>query len=147
MSVLSSLARPIHELLLRRLVVAHDVKALMVADRNGLSLVSTLASGTLEDSLAAYAGLVMSGARFARDELKLDGFQYVHVMGQARQVFVASLTLEEVLVAITEVTATPTNVITMLMGTAVEVMNLVANAHHAPSDEGDAYDIPMELDA
>ncbi len=130
MSVLSSLARPVQELLLRRLSTTHDVRALLVADHSGLPLVSTLSSGPLEEALAAFAGLIQSSARFADQELKLGGFHYQHVAGRDRHVFLAFLSREEVLVAITNVTATPGNVITMLSGTAVEIMNLVADARY-----------------
>jgi predicted regulator of Ras-like GTPase activity (Roadblock/LC7/MglB family) len=125
-SVLASLARPISELLLQRLTVTHDVRALAVADKNGLSLVSTLTSGTFDDSLAAFAGLAGSLSQFATDELHLGGFVHHHLMGRDRQLFVVYLTPSEFLIAMTDVTAVPTNVLNMLMGLAVHIMNLVA---------------------
>jgi predicted regulator of Ras-like GTPase activity (Roadblock/LC7/MglB family) len=93
-----------------------------------------MATGPFEESLAAYAGLILSSAKFADDELELGGFHAQYVVGRKRHVYVAGLTSGEVLVAVTDVTATPTNVLTMLSGLAVQIMNAVADAAYVAEE-------------
>ncbi len=135
MSVLAHLAHPASELLLRRLVSAHDVRGLLIADRNGLPLVSTFATGGFEEALAAFAGGLASQVAFANAELHLGGLTYQHLMGRDRQFFFVPLSTDEVLIAVTDVTAVTANVVAMLLGTAVEMMNLVLAKHAEVAEE------------
>lgn len=142
MSVLASLARPISDILVDAVAHSRDVRCLLVADKSGLPLVSTLSTGAFEEGLAAYAGLILSSSKFADQELGLGGFHAQYVVGRKRHVYVSFLTSEEVLVAVTDATATPTNVLTLLSGLAVQIMNAVADAAYLEPESGSFSIVP-----
>lgn len=124
MSILASQARAIGDVLLSSLARVRDIRALLLADRGGLPLVSTMPSGALEESLAAFCGLCVSSAKFARDELSMGTWQVCHLAGRDRQYFVVPVTGDAVLAAIVDAGADNATIDRHLLAIAVEIMNL-----------------------
>lgn len=125
MSILSSHARAIGDLLLATLTRVREMGALVLADRGGLPLVSTMPSGKLEECLAAFSGLATSAARFARDEMAMGSWQVLHLAGRDHQYFVLPVTGDAVLAAITDSDADTATIERHMLALAVEILTLV----------------------
>lgn len=143
MSILSSHAHSIEELLLTTLTRVRDLRALLLADRGGLPLVSTMPSGTLEECLAAFSGLATSAARFARDEMSMGTWQVLHLAGRDRQYYVLPVTGDAVLAAIADAGADTATMDRHLLALAVEIMNLAVG----DPDEGSPLSIRHDPDS
>jgi predicted regulator of Ras-like GTPase activity (Roadblock/LC7/MglB family) len=103
----------------------HEIRALTLADRNGLPLVSTLGTRRLEESLAAAAGSVLAQATRLDEEFETGPLYLWHLAGRDRQVFVTPLTAHVALAAIADAGAAAPAVESHLLAIARELLALV----------------------
>ncbi len=105
-----------------------EVRALMLVDRDGLVLVSTLHSRGLEESLAAIAALLQGHMERARDDFQMGPLRYLHLAGRDRQILVAPVDREVALVAAADPTAHATDLVIQLLATAREILEDVTSS-------------------
>jgi len=119
-------ARQLHEVLLAVLVRVRDIRGLVLVDRDGLVLVSTLDSRVLEESLGAFAASVLPALNRAQTEFDMGPLQLGHVAARDRQIFITPVTEEVVLLAMAEAGATSNTVALHLLSLAREILGMVA---------------------
>ena len=102
-----------------------DLRGLALADRSGLPLVSTLASPRLEERLAALAGTVLSQMEWVGGELGTGPVYAWRLSGRDRQLFVAPLTGDVVLAAMTDSIVNSSAIELALLAVSREIFSLV----------------------
>jgi len=129
-----SQARLLHDQLLSLAYQLPEVRGLMLVDRNGLTLVSTLGSSSLEETLAAFTGSVLTQMDRAKAEFQMGPLYLMHLAGRDRQVFVTPLTSDVALAAVADAGASASTVTLHLLAITREILELV----HLKAEEGGA---------
>jgi len=111
-----------------------EIRALMLVDRDGLVLVSTLHSHNLEESLAAAAASLHAQMKRAHDDFQMGPLRYLHIAGRDRQILVIPVDRDVALIAIADPTAHATGLVIHLLATAREILEEV---HTDPAPEGE----------
>lgn len=124
--VFSSKARQLEDCLLSLHTRVREIRGVELVDRAGLSLVSTLASGGFEEGLAAFAGMALSNAARAQSEFEMGPVYYIHIAARDRQIFVAPVTGDVAMAAVTDAGATPSTVALHLLATCREILAHIA---------------------
>lgn len=110
-----------------------EIRALMLVDRDGLVLVSTLHARNLEESLAAVAAFLHGQMERARDDFQMGPLRYLHIAGRDRQILVTPVNAAVALVAAADPTAHATDLVIQLLATAREILEEV----HAAAGPGE----------
>jgi predicted regulator of Ras-like GTPase activity (Roadblock/LC7/MglB family) len=118
-------AQPLEDCLRSWALRVREIRALTLADGNGLPLVSTLDTPRLEESLAAVAGTVLSQIGRVDVEFEMGPLYLWHLAGRDRQIFVTPLTADVALAAIADAGAAAPAVETHLLAIAREILSLV----------------------
>jgi predicted regulator of Ras-like GTPase activity (Roadblock/LC7/MglB family) len=118
-------AQPLEDCLRSWALRVREIRALTLADANGLPLVSTLGTPRLEESLAATAGSVLAHVARAGAEFEMGPLYLWHLAGRDRQIFVTPLTADVALAAIADAGAGAPAIETHLLAIAREVLALV----------------------
>jgi len=133
--MLASQARLLEDRLLSLVTRVQEIRGLMLIDSNGLPLVSTLGSRSLEESLAAFGAAATGQMARAREDLEMGPLYMLHLAGRDRQVFLTPLTSKVVLLAIVDAGAAASTVELHLLGMCCDILGLLHTAAGA-EDEG-----------
>ena len=114
--MLEARARLLHDRLMSLVTRVVEIRGLVLVDRNGLPLVSTLGSRNLEEGLAAFAAVATEQMERAQTDFQMGPLYLMHLAGRDRQIFVTPLTPEVTLVAIVDAGATAATVNLHLLG-------------------------------
>ena len=120
--MLEARARLLHDRLMSLVTRVVEIRGLVLVDRNGLPLVSTLGSRNLEEGLAAFAAVATEQMERAQTDFQMGPLYLMHLAGRDRQVFVTPLTPEVTLVAIVDAGATAATVNLHLLGMCREIL-------------------------
>jgi len=120
--MLEARARLLHDRLMSLVTRVMEIRGLVLVDRSGLPLVSTLGSGHLEEGLAAFAALATEQMERAQQEFAMGPLNLMHLAGRDRQVFLTPLTPDVTLVAIVDAGATASTVNLHLLGMCREIL-------------------------
>jgi predicted regulator of Ras-like GTPase activity (Roadblock/LC7/MglB family) len=120
--MLEARARLLHDRLMSLVTRVVDIRGLVLVDRNGLPLVSTLGSRNLEEGLAAFAAVATEQMERAQTDFQMGPLYLMHLAGRDRQIFVTPLTPEVTLVAIVDAGATAATVNLHLLGMCREIL-------------------------
>ncbi len=101
-----------------------EIHALMLVDRDGLTLVSTLHARGLEDGLAAFAGAALAQMDRASSDFEMGPVHLLHLAGRDRQLFLTPVTREVGLVAVVEAGADAASVSLYLLAVAREILEI-----------------------
>lgn len=133
--MLEARARLLHDRLLSLTTRVLEIRGLVLVDRAGLPLVSTLGSSGLEESLAAWGAVVVDQMDRAQDDFQMGPLYLLHLAGRDRQLFVTPLTPDVTLLAIVEAGATAATVQLHLLGMCREILAVLQSAD--PEDTGE----------
>lgn len=97
-------------------------------------MVSTLGSASLEDTLSAFGGSIVSQVERAQADFQMGPIYLAHFVGRDRQVFVAPVTDEVAMVAIVEAQATPGTITMHLLALSRELIPLLHSASPTGTD-------------
>lgn len=111
-----------------------EIRGLVLVDRAGLPMVSTLGSSGLEESLAAWGSLAADQMARARDEFQMGPLYLLHLAGRDRQLFLTPLTPEVTLLAIVEAGATAATVQLHLLGMCREILAVLQSGESGGDD-------------
>ncbi len=143
---MASTAELLKECLLSLTVRVREIRALSLVDRNGLPLVSTLGTGTLEETLAAFGGSITTQLDRAQRDFQMGPLYQAHIVGRDRQVFVTPVDRETALVAMVESHATATTITMHLLALSRQVAGHLAErapaAAPSPAVGGDTESEP-----
>jgi predicted regulator of Ras-like GTPase activity (Roadblock/LC7/MglB family) len=129
----SSRAEQLRDLLFSLTTRVREIRALSLVDRDGLPLVSTLASGRLDDSLAAFGGGLTVQLARAQSDFAMGPLYLSHIVGRDRQLFVIPVQEDSItLVALVEAHATPATITMHLLALARELLPLMAEPASDP---------------
>lgn len=131
MKVFASRGRLLAERLQTLAVTVREIRALMLVDRDGLTLVSTLHARGLEDGLAAFAGAALTQMDRASADFDMGPLHLLHLAGRDRQVFLTPVTREVVLLAVTDAGAGAATVSLHIVAMAREILELAYNSSEA----------------
>jgi predicted regulator of Ras-like GTPase activity (Roadblock/LC7/MglB family) len=120
--MLEARARLLHDRLMSLVTRVVEIRGLVLVDRNGLPLVSTLGSRNLEEGLAAFAAVATEQMERAQTDFQMGPLYLMHLAGRDRQIFVTPLTPEVTLVAIVDAGATAATVNLHLLGMCREIL-------------------------
>jgi predicted regulator of Ras-like GTPase activity (Roadblock/LC7/MglB family) len=120
--MLEARARLLHDRLMSLVARVVEIRGLVLVDRNGLPLVSTLGSRSLEEGLAAFAAVATEQMERAQTDFQMGPLYLMHLAGRDRQIFVTPLTPEVTLVAIVDAGATAATVNLHLLGMCREIL-------------------------
>ena len=124
MKLFASRARLLGERLQELAQRVREIRALMLVDRDGLTLVSTLHARALEESLAAFAGAAFAHLERAAADFEMGPIHLLHVAGRDRQLFLTPVTREVVLLGVAEAGANASSVGLHLLAAAREILEL-----------------------
>lgn len=133
MTMFASRARLLQDRLLSLATRVREIRGLMLVDRNGLTLVSTVGSRGLEEGLAAFTGAVLTQMDRAQEEFQMGPLYLMHLAGRDRQVFVTPLTADVALMAVVEAGASAPTVTLHLLAITREILELL---HTTSVEEG-----------
>jgi predicted regulator of Ras-like GTPase activity (Roadblock/LC7/MglB family) len=102
-----------------------EIRGLMLIDRNGLPLVSTLGSPSLEESLAAFGASAVDQMERAQTDFQMGPLYLLHLAGRDRQIFLTPLTPDVMLLSIAEAGATSSTVTLHLLGMCREILSVL----------------------
>lgn len=125
MSDFASRARLLHDCLLALTLQVREIRGLLLVDRNGLALVSTLHSRGLEESLAAFAGGVLGAMDRAQGDFQMGPLHLLHLAGRDRQVLLTPVSREAVLVGVVEASANGSDTAMRMLALAREILETV----------------------
>ena len=120
--MLEARARLLHDRLMSLVTRVVEIRGLVLVDRNGLPLVSTLGSRNLEEGLAAFAAVATEQMERAQTDVQMGPLYLMHLAGRDRQIFVTPLTPDVTLVAIVDAGATAATVNLHLLGMCREIL-------------------------
>ena len=120
--MLEARARLLHDRLMSLVTRVVEIRGLVLVDRNGLPLVSTLGSRNLEEGLAAFAAVATEQMERAQTDFQMGPLYLMHLAGRDRQIFVTPLTPDVTLVAIVDAGATAASVNLHLLGMCREIL-------------------------
>lgn len=123
--MLEASARLLHDRLTSLTTRVMEIRGLVMIDPNGLPLVSTIHSQTLEESLGAFGAAAVSQMDRAHHDFEMGPMYLMHVAGRDRQLFVTPLTPEVSLLAIAEAGATASTVTLHLLGLCREILSVL----------------------
>jgi predicted regulator of Ras-like GTPase activity (Roadblock/LC7/MglB family) len=132
----ASHARRLEEHLLALATRVAEIRGLMLVDRNGLTLVSTLGSRSLEEALAAFTGSVLTQMDRAKEYFQMGPLYVMHLAGRDRQVLVTPLATDFALVAVVDAGANAPTVTLHMLAVTREILELVHSS--SESEEGNA---------
>jgi predicted regulator of Ras-like GTPase activity (Roadblock/LC7/MglB family) len=99
-----------------------EIRGLVLVDRSGLPLVSTLGTGALEEGLAAFAAVTTDQIERAQRDFQMGPLYLMHLVGRDRQLYLTPLTPEVALTAIVDAGATASTVTLHLLGMCREIL-------------------------
>jgi predicted regulator of Ras-like GTPase activity (Roadblock/LC7/MglB family) len=134
--MLEARARLLHDRLLSLTTRVMEIRGLVLVDRDGLPLVSTLGSPGLEESLAAWGAVVVDQMDRARADFQMGPLYLLHLAGRDRQIFITPLTPEVTLLAIVEAGATASTVNLHLLGMCREILAVLQSDEEHGEIEG-----------
>ena len=120
--MLEARARLLQDRLLSLVTRVLEIRGLMLVDRDGLPLVSTLGSRSLEESLSAFGAAAVAQMERAQSDFDMGPLYLLHLAGRDRQIFLTPLTQEFSLLAIAEAGATSSTVTLHLLGMCREIL-------------------------
>jgi len=120
--MLEAQARLLEDRLLSLTTRVEQIRGLLLVDRNGLPLVSTLHAPTLEESMAAFGASVGDLMERAQEDFSMGPMYLLHLAGRDRQLFATPLTPEVTLLAIVDSGATAATVHLHLLGMCREIL-------------------------
>jgi predicted regulator of Ras-like GTPase activity (Roadblock/LC7/MglB family) len=115
-------ARQLQELLQAVVLRVRDIRGIVLVDRDGLPLVSTLQARSFEESLAAFTGAAEALLSRARQDFKMGPLHVLRLAGRDRQVLVVPVARGFLLLAVVEAAATPAVVESHLLALARSVL-------------------------
>ena len=124
---MASTAELLKDRLFSLTVRVREIRALSLVDRNGLPLVSTLGTGALEETLAAFGGSITTQLDRAQQDFQMGPLYQAHIVGRDRQIFVTPVDQDTALVAMVESHATAATITMHLLALSREV------ARHLPA--------------
>lgn len=130
--MLEARARLLHDRLMSLVTRVVEIRGLVLVDRNGLPLVSTLGSRNLEEGLAAFAAVATDQMERAQTDFQMGPLYLMHLAGRDRQIFVTPLTPEVTLVAIVDAGATAATVNLHLLGMCREILAVLMSGEEEP---------------
>jgi predicted regulator of Ras-like GTPase activity (Roadblock/LC7/MglB family) len=130
--MLASQARLLEDRLLSLVTRVREIRGLVLLDAEGLVLVSTLGSRSLEESLAGFAAGATTQMRRAQHDFEMGPLYLLHLAGRDRQIFMTPLTQQVSLIAVVEAGAAASSVALHLLGLCCEILGLL----HAAPEEG-----------
>jgi predicted regulator of Ras-like GTPase activity (Roadblock/LC7/MglB family) len=130
--MLEARARLLQDRLFTLVTRVIEIRGLILIDRDGLPLVSTLGSRGLEEALAAFGAAAAAQMDRAQKDFEMGPLYLLHLAGRDRQVFLTPLTAEFTLLAIAEAGATSSTVTLHLLGMCREILAVL----HQRDDEG-----------
>ena len=122
-----SSAELLKDSLLSLTVRVREIRALSLVDRNGLPLVSTLGTGELEESLAAFGGSITTQLDRAQRDFQMGPLYQAHIVGRDRQIFVTPVDHDTALVAMVEAHSTAATITMHLLALSREVARHLAS--------------------
>ncbi len=122
MNNLSSRAEILKDALASLSVRVQEIRELSLVDADGLPLISTLGSGSLDDSLAAFAGGISRQVERAKADFQMGPMYQVHFVGRDRQLFVVPVNSQVALAAIVDASATPATITMHLLALVRDVL-------------------------
>ena len=132
--MLEARARLLHDRLMSLVTRVVEIRGLVLVDRNGLPLVSTLGSRNLEEGLAAFAAVATEQMERAQTDFQMGPLYLMHLAGRDRQIFVTPLTPEVTLVAIVDAGATAATVNLHLLGMCREILAVLMSGEEEPEN-------------
>jgi predicted regulator of Ras-like GTPase activity (Roadblock/LC7/MglB family) len=120
--MLEARARLLHDRLMSLVTRVVEIRGLVLVDRDGLPLVSTLSSRSLEEGMAAFAAVASEQMERAQTDFQMGPLYLMHLAGRDRQIFVTPLTPDVTLVAIVDAGATAATVNLHLLGMCREIL-------------------------
>jgi len=102
-----------------------EIRGLMLVDQNGLPLVSTLRSPSLEEALGAFAGATVRHMKRAEGDFQMGPLYFMHIAGRDRQLFVTPVTDEVMLLAIVASEATASSIALHMLAMTREILTVV----------------------
>ena len=120
--MLEARARLLQDRLLSLVTRVLEIRGLMLVDRDGLPLVSTLGSRSLEEALAAFGAAAAAQMERAQTDFEMGPLYLLHLAGRDRQLFLTPLTRHFSLVAIADAGATSATVTLHLLGVCREIL-------------------------
>ena len=135
--MLEARARLLHDRLTSLTTRVLEIRGLVLVDRDGLPLVSTLGSQSLEESLAAWGAVAADQMERARDDFKMGPLYLLHLAGRDRQLFLTPLTPEVTLLAIVEAGATASTVHLHLLGMCREILAVLQSGDEDDQEESE----------
>lgn len=133
--MLEAQARLLHDRLMSVVTRVLEIRGLVLVDRSGLPLVSTLGSGNLEEGLAAFAAVATDQIERAQQDFQMGPLYLMHLAGRDRQLFLTPLTPEVTLVAIADAGATSSTVTLHLLGMCREILAVLMSGAENPAVE------------
>jgi predicted regulator of Ras-like GTPase activity (Roadblock/LC7/MglB family) len=134
--MLEARAKLLHDRLLSLAERVLEIRGLVLIDADGLPLVSTLHSRSLEESLAAFGAASVSQMERAQSDFEMGPLYLLHLAGRDRQLFVTPLTPEVTLLAIAEAGATASTVTLHLLGLCREILAVLQSKDDNEEDSG-----------
>ncbi len=123
---MASTAELLKDCLLSLTVRVREIRALSLVDRNGLPLVSTLGTGALEETLAAFGGSITTQLDRAQQDFQMGPLYEAHIVGRDRQIFITPVDRETALVAMVESHATAATITMHLLALSRELAGHLA---------------------
>lgn len=115
-------AREFASLLAETVARAHAIHAIVLVDRDGLPMASTLSSGELEDGMGAVASDAARWLRYAAGLCSLGPTFRVHVVAQERQFFLVPVHGDVWLAALCDALVSPETVTAHLLALARDIV-------------------------
>lgn len=112
-----------------------EIRGLMLVDRNGLTLVSTLGSRSLEEALAAFTGSVLTQMDRAKADFQMGPMYVLHLAGRDRQVFVTPLAADFALVAVVDAGAAAPTVTLHMLAITRDILETIHDSREAKGGE------------
>jgi predicted regulator of Ras-like GTPase activity (Roadblock/LC7/MglB family) len=118
-------ARALDECLVSLVQRVKDIRGLILVDKNGLPLVSTLHSPALEESLGAFAGATVMHMKRAEGDFQMGPLYFMHIAGRDRQLFVTPVIEDVMLLAIVDAEATASSVALHMLAMTREILTVI----------------------
>lgn len=122
MKELATHARDFVTMLAETIARARSIHAIVLVDRDGLPMASTLGPGDLEDGLGATSTDAARWLRYASDLCSLGPTSRIHIAAQQRQLFLVPVHGEVWLIALCDSLASPELVTVHLLTLARDIV-------------------------
>jgi predicted regulator of Ras-like GTPase activity (Roadblock/LC7/MglB family) len=123
--VFTTKARALDECLITLVQRVKEIRGLILVDANGLPLVSTLRSPSLEEALGAFAGATMTHMKRAEGDFQMGPLYFMHIAGRDRQLFVTPVMEGIMLLAIVDAEATASSIALHMLAMTREILTVV----------------------